>query len=165
MKSIKKISAAITMLFASVLLFSCSNDDNASVTPPTQPKTPSEILASTAWETTGSKDQNGNTVALDDPRASNFVGFAYFNIDGTFKMYNLDDSPKMQGDWFIQNRPIGTVRTIIARNNEGGIMFTRDVVVTVLTADEFTYRVNDATDASQYVDIIHTPTKHTQPSK
>ncbi|WP_218946256.1 MULTISPECIES: DUF4822 domain-containing protein [Acinetobacter] len=63
--------------------------------------TPSQRLSAQAWLTTAAKDQNTQNVALTDARAKNFVGYAYFKNDGTFKMYNLDDTPKMQGTWSV----------------------------------------------------------------
>ena len=36
----------------------------------------------------------GTNVDLKDPNVVNFVGYAYFKADGTFTMYNLDDSLK-----------------------------------------------------------------------
>ncbi|SJN08749.1 lipoprotein, putative [Leucobacter sp. 7(1)] len=123
---------------------------------------PAQLLASTAWETTGAVDQNGAPVALDDPAVRNFVGWAYYNTDGTFTMYNLDDTPKMQGDWEVS--PDGTTRTLVAKDATGTTLFTRVVPITVLTAEEFTYRiVPDTAQPDVYVDIIHTPTTHTEP--
>jgi len=121
------------------------------------------IFTSTPWLTTDATDENGNKVPLTDPRASNFVGYAYFRIDGTFNMYNLDNSPKMQGDWSFAYNAQGTLqRTIIAKNNNGDVLFTRVFDVTVLNQNEFTYRVPG--ENGTYVDIIHTPTNHPQPN-
>ena len=39
--------------------------------------------------------------ALDNPAVASFVGWAYFKADGTYTMYNLDDSPKLHGDWTV----------------------------------------------------------------
>jgi len=124
--------------------------------------TPSEVLASTPWETTSAKNNKGAQVALTDANVSNFVGFAYFKTGGTFTMYNLDDSPKMQGDWSVSAD--GKTRTIVAKNAAGQILFTRVVEITVLTQQEFTYRIypnND--DKTVYFDIVHTPSTHKEP--
>ena len=124
---------------------------------------PSAILAATPWETTGAVDQNGNPVALTDPAVANFVGWAYYDTDGTFRMYNLDDTPKMHGDWNID--PNGETRTITAKDDNGATLFTRTVPLVTLTADEFTYRViPDANTPDVYYDIIHTPTDHPEPT-
>ncbi|QIK63669.1 DUF4822 domain-containing protein [Leucobacter viscericola] len=124
--------------------------------------TPSGTLAATPWETTSAVNQNGDPVALTDPAVANFVGWAYYKTDGTFTMYNLDDSPKMQGDWTVSAD--GTSRTLVAKNAAGEVLFTRVVPITVLTDAEFTYRViPDAANPGVYYDIVHTPTTHTEP--
>lgn len=121
--------------------------------------TPSQRLSAQAWLTTAAKDQNAQNVALTDARAKNFVGYAYFKNDGTFKMYNLDDTPKMQGTWSVSED--GKTRTITAMNAEGKVFFTRVVDIVTLNAKEFTYRVK-AQDGT-FVDIVHLPTQHLQP--
>lgn len=124
--------------------------------------TPSEILSSTAWETTNAKNNKGENVPLTDANVANFVGFAYFKANGTFTMFNLDDSPKMKGDWSVPAD--GKTRTIVAKNDAGEVLFTRVVDITVLTKQEFTYRIYpDNNDKSIYFDIIHTPTDHPEP--
>lgn len=125
-------------------------------------KTPSEILASTAWETTGAKDAKGTDVPLTNAAVKDFVGYAYFDDDGTFEMYNLDDTPKLQGDWTVSDD--GKTRTIVAKDESGKELFTRDVDIRTLTADEFTYRVYpNEDDKTVYYDIVHTPTDHADP--
>lgn len=157
MKSLKKITLLLLLAACGSLLFSCSKDDK-----PGKVLTPSELLASTPWETTNAKNSNGENVALADPNVSNFVGFAYFKADGTFTMYNLDDTPKMQGDWSVSAD--GKTRTIVAKNDAGAVLFTRVVDITVLTATEFTYRIYpDSNNRAVYFDIIHTPTTHSEP--
>lgn len=125
--------------------------------------TPSDILASTAWETTGATDASGTELPLDDENVKNFVGWAYFDADGTFTMYNLDDSPKLQGDWTVT--PDGSSRHIVAKDDAGTVLFERDSEIVTLTEDEFTYRVYpDEANTEVYVDIIHTPTDHEEPT-
>lgn len=125
-------------------------------------QTPSDVLASTPWKTTGAVDQNGNRVALDDPSVANFVGWAYFDADGTFTMYNLDDSPKMHGDWSVT--PDGSSRWIAAKNDAGQVLFQRVVPITQLDKNVFTYRVYpNAADTSVFYDIVHTKTNHVEP--
>lgn len=124
--------------------------------------TPSEILASTPWKTTGAVDQNGDRVALDHPGVSNFVGWAYFDADGTYTMYNLDDSPKLKGDWTVNDA--GTERWINAKDDAGNVLFQRVVPIVELNKNVFTYRVYpNAGDTSTYFDIIHTKTNHAEP--
>ena len=124
--------------------------------------TPSDVLASTPWKTTSAVDQDGNRVALDNPAVSNFVGWAYFDADGTYTMYNLDDSPKLHGDWTVT--PDGSERWINAKDANGNVLFERTVPITQLDKNVFTYRVfPNAGDTSKYYDIVHTKTNHVEP--
>ena len=125
-------------------------------------QTPSDVLASTPWKTTGAFDQDGNRIALDDPAVANFVGWAYFKADGTYTMYNLDDSPKLRGDWTVT--PDGSERWINAKNAAGQVLFQRVVPITQLDKNVFTYRIfPNAADTSFYYDIVHTKTNHVEP--
>lgn len=124
--------------------------------------TPSETLASTPWKTTAAFDQDGDRIALDDPAVSNFVGWAYFKSDGSYTMYNLDNSPKLHGDWTVAAD--GSERWISAENAAGDVLWTRIVPITELTTHVFTYRVfPNAADTSAYYDIVHTRTNHVEP--
>ncbi len=124
--------------------------------------TPSETLASTPWKTTGAVDQNGDRVPLDHPGVANFVGWAYFDADGTYTMYNLDDSPKLKGDWTVNDA--GTERWINAKDDAGKVLFQRVVPIVELNKNVFTYRVYpNAGDTTTYFDIIHTKTNHAEP--
>jgi len=161
MNIIKKLCYGLSLLMMIITVISCS-DNNDETTVGETVLTPSQILSSTPWETTHAKNQNGQPVPLTDTHVTNFVGFAYFKADGTFTMYNLDDSPKMHGDWSVSAD--GATRTIIAKDANGNVFFTRIVKITVLTEQEFTYRIfPDANDPSVYYDIIHTPTTHPEP--
>ncbi|MGM7679644.1 DUF4822 domain-containing protein [Microbacterium sp. A94] len=125
--------------------------------------TPSDVLAGTPWETTGAVDQDENNVPLTDENVANFVGWAYYNTDGTFTMYNLDDTPKMQGDWTVSAD--GSERILLAKDTNGDVLFERAVPITELTPEEFTYRViPDEANPEVYYDIIHTPTDHAEPA-
>lgn len=159
MKIFKTLTLFVAVALTGILLFSCSKNDDLILT---LPSTPSDVLASTPWETTGAKNNKGENIALTDANVSNFVGYSYWKEDGTFTMFNLDDSPKMQGDWSVPAD--GKTRTIVAKNASGKELFTRVVDITVLTTKEFTYRIYpDANDKSIYFDIIHTPTNHKEP--
>ncbi|MFE6995100.1 DUF4822 domain-containing protein [Microbacterium sp. NPDC057659] len=126
-------------------------------------QTPSDVLSSTAWETSGATDAAGADVALDDENVKNFVGWAYFKDGGSFTMYNLDDSPKMQGDWTVTED--GKTRHIVAKDDAGEVLFERDSDIVTLTDEEFTYRVfPDPENTEVYFDIIHTPTDHEEPA-
>ncbi|MBO9732469.1 MAG: DUF4822 domain-containing protein [Chitinophaga sp.] len=160
MKNVKKVTAALLLTLCSVFFFSCSKDKD----PEPKQLTPGETLASTPWETTNARNNKGEKVVLSDANVSNFVGFAYFKADGTFTMYNLDDSPKMHGDWTVSAD--GKTRTVVAKDADGKVLFTRVVDITVLTKLEFTYRIYpNANDKTVYFDIIHTPTTHAEPKK
>ncbi|MCF3107177.1 DUF4822 domain-containing protein [Niabella sp. CC-SYL272] len=152
------VFVAASALFLS-LFTACSKDKDQT---PVPAQTPSEILASTAWETTSAKNAQGAQVALTDDNVKNFVGFAYFKASTKFTMYNLDNSPKMKGDWWLS--PDGKTRFIIARNDAGTELFRREVEITVLARTEFTYRIYpNAANKAVYFDIVHTPTTHVEP--
>ncbi|MFE5283723.1 DUF4822 domain-containing protein [Nocardia sp. NPDC056611] len=134
----------------------------ASATVAVPPGSPAALLAATAWETTSATDAQGNQVPLTDDNVKNYVGFAYFKPDGTFTMYNLDDTPKMHGDWSVPAD--GKTRTIVAKDDAGQEQFRRVTDIITLNDKEFTYRVSpDANDKTVYFDIIHTPTTHPEP--
>ncbi|WP_040816918.1 DUF4822 domain-containing protein [Nocardia jiangxiensis] len=169
----KKLASALAALAAVGLVAACGNSnssENASSTPVVASTSvavakgsPSAVLASTPWETTSAKDAHGGSVALTDDAVKNYVGFAYFKADGTFTMFNLDDSPKMHGDWTVS--PDGKTRTIVAKNAAGQSQSRRVADIVTLTDKEFTYRVYpDANDKSVYYDIMHTPTNHKEPA-
>ncbi|WP_336081977.1 DUF4822 domain-containing protein [Nocardia sp. SSK8] len=128
-----------------------------------QPGTPAATLSATAWETTSATDASGAVVALDDDAVENYVGYAYYEPDGTFTMYTLEDTPKMQGDWTVSED--GKTRTLVAKNDAGEEQSRRDVDIVTLTEQEFTYRVYpDPDDTTVYYDIVHTPTTHQKPA-
>ncbi|MFE6968307.1 DUF4822 domain-containing protein [Isoptericola sp. NPDC057653] len=170
----KPVTIAVSALVALGALTACSTGGadaaagSSSVAAEEAPaadeaQTPSDVLASTAWETTGATDADGEDVALDDEDVSAFVGWAYFDEDGTFAMYDLDDTPKMQGDWTVDED--GTTRHIVAKDDAGEVQFERDSDIVTLTGEEFTYRVfPDPEDTAVYVDIVHTPTDHEEPA-
>ena len=166
-KPAKTITALGSAVLAMSLLAACSTTGTeapASSSPAAESaaQTPSQVLSSTAWETTGAVDQDGKDVALTDDAAKNYVGFAYFNEGGDFQMYTLDDAPKMQGDWTVSED--GKTRHIVAKDDAGKTLFERDSEITKLTGEEFTYRVPSEYDKGEYVDIIHTPTDHAEPA-
>jgi len=165
--------AAVTALVGFPLA-ACSSDAG-STSPPTEAsapastavdedlQTPSELLAAHAWKTTDAVDQDGQSVALTDEDVETYVGYAYFAPDGSFTMYTLDDEPKMQGDWIVSAD--GGTRTIIAKDDDGAVLFERESQITELTETTFTYRTfPDEDDTSVYIDIVHTPTDHPAPA-
>ncbi|MFI2105406.1 DUF4822 domain-containing protein [Isoptericola sp. NPDC019693] len=170
----KPVTLAVSALLALGALTACSTDEaDAAAASDTaaaeeaaaadDAQTPSDVLASTAWETTGATDAEGDDVPLDDENVSTFVGWAYFDADGTFSMYNLDDTPKMQGDWTVDEE--GTTRHIVAKDDAGEVLFERDSDIVTLTDEEFTYRVfPEEGNTDVYYDIVHTPTDHEEPA-
>ncbi|WP_313812926.1 DUF4822 domain-containing protein [Glutamicibacter sp.] len=167
-KPAKTITALGSAVLAMSLLAACGSTASeapasSSAAAESAAQTPSQVLSSTAWETTGAVDQDGNKVELTDDAAKNYVGFAYFNDGGDFQMYTLDDAPKMQGDWTVSED--GKTRHIVAKDGSGKTLFERDSEITELTGDEFTYRTYpEEGNKEVYVDIIHTPTDHAEPA-
>ncbi|SDC11719.1 DUF4822 domain-containing protein [Niabella drilacis] len=155
-----KISVLVAAAALFLSFFAACSKDNDPVTPV---QTPSQLLSSTAWETTSARNAQGASVALTDDNVKNYVGFAYFKTNTQFTMYNLDNSPKMHGDWWLSLD--GKSRFIIARDANGAQIFKREVPITVLTNKEFTYRTYpDPGNTSVYIDIVHTPTTHQEPT-
>ena len=162
----RKLIAASTIALAAVAVVptTAAAAAPAAVTAPfsAEALTPFQTLASTPWKTTSALDAHGDRVALDDPAVKNFVGWAYFKADGTFTMYNLDDSPKMHGDWDVPAD--GATRWIAAKDANGNVLFQRVVEIVELNKNVFTYRVfPNAADTSVYYDIVHTKTNHVEP--
>ncbi|WP_185288962.1 DUF4822 domain-containing protein [Chryseobacterium lactis] len=160
MNTLKKLCylSAAMLLSASFVACSDNNDDMI-----IEQQTPSQVLSSTPWETTGAKDKNGNSVALTDASVAGYVGFAYFKADGNFAIYGLNDVLRSRGTWSVD--PQGKTRTIASLNPDGTVIFTRDVEILVLNKNEFTYRIRpNSSDPSIYYDIIHTRTSHAEPS-
>ncbi|SDJ79804.1 DUF4822 domain-containing protein [Chryseobacterium jejuense] len=159
MNTLKKLCYLSAAILLSASFVSCSSDDNEIVI---EQQTPSQVLASTPWETTGAKDKNGATVALTDANVAGYVGFAYFKADGNFAIYSLTDVLRSRGTWSVDAQ--GKTRTIAALNPDGTTIFKRDVEILVLNRNEFTYRIRpNAADQSIYYDIIHTRTPHAEP--
>jgi hypothetical protein len=154
--------AVSTVVLAALAIAPTTAAATASVASFRIAQTPSDVLVSTPWKTTSAIDQDGNRVALDNPAVSNFVGWAYFKADGTYTMYNLDDSPKLHGDWTVT--PDGSERWINAKNDAGQVLFQRVVPITQLDKNVFTYRIfPNSADTRVYYDIVHTRTNHVEP--
>ena len=161
MNTLKKLCYLSAAILLSAPFVSCSNDDDTEIV--IEQQTPSQVLASTPWETTGAKDKNGNSVALTDASVAGYVGFAYFKADGKFAIYSLTDVLRSRGTWSVDEH--GKTRTITSLNPDGSTIFTRDVEILVLNKNEFTYRIRpNAADQTIYYDIIHTKTPHAEPT-
>ncbi|GAB2639937.1 DUF4822 domain-containing protein [Nocardia goodfellowii] len=178
----KRFTIVTAAIAAVGLLGACGSDDSADTTsdsttptelatatshpaaPTVTPGSPAAALAATPWETTSARDSHGSEVPLTDDNVENYVGFAYFDPDGTFTMFGLDDAPKMHGDWSVS--PDGKTRTIIAKDDAGREQSRRVVDIVTLNDQEFTYRIYlDPADKARYYDIVHTPTTHPEPAK
>ncbi|MGN7866701.1 DUF4822 domain-containing protein [Chryseobacterium sp. 22458] len=160
MNTLKKLCYLSAAMLLSASFVACSDNDDEIII---EQQTPSQVLSSTPWETTGAKDKNGNSVALTDASVSGYVGFAYFKADGKFAIYGLNDVLRSRGTWSVDAQ--GKTRTIAALNPDGTTIFTRDVEILVLNKNEFTYRIRpNSADPSVYYDIIHTKTSHAEPS-
>ncbi len=160
MNTLKKLCYLSAAMLLSASFVACSDNDDEIII---EQQTPSQVLSSTPWETTGAKDKNGNSVALMDASVSGYVGFAYFKADGKFAIYGLNDVLRSRGTWSVDAQ--GKTRTIAALNPDGTTIFTRDVEILVLNKNEFTYRIRpNSADPSVYYDIIHTRTSHAEPS-
>lgn len=159
MNTLKKLCYLSAAMLLSVSFVACSDNDDEMII---EQQTPSQVLSSTPWETTGAKDKNGNSVALTDASVAGYVGFAYFKADGKFAIYGLNDVLRSRGTWSVDAQ--GKTRTIAALNPDGTTIFTRDVEILVLNKNEFTYRIRpNSADPSVYYDIIHTRTSHAEP--
>lgn len=159
MNTLKKLCYLSAAILLSAPFVACSSDDNEIII---EQQTPSQVLSSTPWQTTGAKDKNGANVALTDASVAGYVGFAYFKADGNFAIYNLTDVLRSRGTWSVDAQ--GKTRTIASLNPDGTTIFTRDVEILVLNRNEFTYRIRpNAADPSIYYDIIHTRTQHAEP--
>lgn len=161
MNTLKKLFYLLTVFTLTATAVSCSNDDDHLIIE--EQLTPSQVLSSTPWETTGAKDKNGQSVALTDPAVAGFVGFSYFNGDGKFAIYGLNNVLRSMGTWSVDSQ--GKTRTITALRPDGTTIFTRNVDILELNRNVFTYRIHtNASDPSVYYDIIHTKVNHAEPS-
>ena len=93
MKTFKKIALSLLVVFCTSLIFSCSDDDST-VEPVL---TPSELLASTPWETTNAKN-NKNEKMLESPERMVYSCLDLFpkGIDELMKETELSISELME---------------------------------------------------------------------
>lgn len=160
MNTLKKLCYLSAAMLLSASFVACSDNNDEIIF---EQQTPSQVLSSTPWETTGAKDKNGNTVALTDASVAGYVGFAYFKADGKFAIYGLNDVLRSMGTWSVDAQ--GKTRSISSLNPDGTVIFSRDVEILVLNRNEFTYRIRpNSGDPSIYYDIIHTRTSHAEPA-
>ncbi|MDP9959170.1 DUF4822 domain-containing protein [Chryseobacterium lathyri] len=162
MITLKKVFYLFAAFALTASFVACSDNDNEFVI--VDPAlTPSQILSSTPWATTGAKDKDGKSIALNDPAVAGFVGFAYFKSDGNFAIYGLNDVLRSIGTWSVD--PQGKTRTITSLRPDRTPIFTRDVEILELNKKVFTYRIHtNPSDPSIFYDIIHERVNHAEPA-
>lgn len=115
-----------------------------------------KIMVNKVWITTDAVDNQGHAVPSTDAKVNAFFGIARYNDDGTFKILTQEGKPKVAGVWSISDD--GSKRTLVAKKEDGSVLFTRDVENITVANDKYTYRVYpDVNDKSSYFDIIHKP--------
>ncbi len=142
------------------LMFSCSSDDNSSI--PKAKETGSEVLSKHVWITTEVKDNNGKKLDLTTMPAAMYVGYAYYKPDGTFRIVDLKDQPKMYGEWTLSDND--TKRNLVVYKSDNSVAYKRTVDLLALNNNVFTYQIADGNNASILYDVEHKPvTNHPEP--
>lgn len=139
---------------------SCSSDDNSN--PPPIEETGTEILSNHVWITTRIVDNKSNTISLDVMPGAMYAGYAYYNPDGTFRIVDFEDGPKMYGLWELRDND--TKRHLVVYNAKNEIAYERTVDLVELTNTIFTYNIPDNTNPSLIYSVEHKPvTNHPEP--
>jgi len=159
----KKNNLTLTTIFMSLLLIggniltSCNNDDNQSK----ESRTGTEILSSTAWVTSAVIDQNNVNIDRGTVPGANYVGYAYYKTDGTFRIVSLQDQPRIAGKWELIDNDTKRRLTII--RNDTTVVAEVDIVT--LKNNLFTYRaIPDRSNPTSFFNVEHIPTNHKEPS-
>lgn len=155
----------LTLTFFSFLLAiggsaltSCNNSDDA-----TENLSKSEILSKYVWNTTMVVDQNNNNLDLATAPAANYVGYAYYKTDGTFRIVDHQDRPRIFGTWKLTDND--TKRSLTVFRTDNTVAFERSVDLLKLTRNEFTYRIAPNAEApSMFFDVKHAPVNHSEPN-
>lgn len=159
-KNLLKGLTASSLILVGGILFSCSSDDNTSNSFPKE--TGSEILSKHVWLTTEVTDNNGVKLDLITMPAAMYVGYAYYKPDGTFRIVDLKDQPKMFGTWTLSDND--TKRNLIVYKSDNTEAYRRTVDLVVLNNAVFTYKIANGNDASIVYDVEHKPvTNHVEP--
>lgn len=115
-----------------------------------------EVMVGKTWVTTNAIDQKTRSIGENDKRVSMYYGSAKYHRDGTFVMYTPEGEQKMQGDWSISED--GKTRTLVAKDQDGKVLFTREVENTSVTPTDYVYRIYPSErNRDQYIDILHAP--------
>lgn len=113
-----------------------------------------KVMVDKVWVTTDSIDNKGRNIAAKDKRVMNFYGLAEYKKDGTFVMFTPEGQQKLAGDWSFS--PDGSIRTLVAKDADGNILFSRNVENITVKPNEYTYRIYPtASNKKQYIDIVH----------
>lgn len=137
---------------------SCSDDDNNQTN-----QTRTEILSSHVWITTKVTDNTGKSLPLVEQPANTYVGYAYYKADGTFRIIDFKDQPKMFGKWSLTDNETKRFLQVYKSTNE--LAYERSVDLLTVNDQVFTYRIYpSATDKDLYYDVEHKPvTDHPEP--
>lgn len=159
-KNLLKVLTVSGLFLGGSVLFSCSSDDNSSI--PTPKETGSEILSKHVWITTEVKDNKGKKMDLNTMPAAMYVGYAYYKPDGTFRIVDLKDQPKMYGEWTLSDND--SKRNLVVYKTDNSVAYKRTVDLVALNNSVFTYQIADGSNASVIYDVEHKPvTNHPEP--
>lgn len=155
------LPALILAIFGATALSSCSSDNDKKSSTIQESKT--AILAKHVWKTTEVRDNQKKKLDLAVQPAETYAGFAYYRPDGTFRILDFSDHPKIFGTWKLTDGE--TKRLLTVYNNDNSIAYTRTVDLLVLNNNLFTYRIiPNASQPTVYYDVDHHPvTNHPEP--
>ncbi|MGG5577246.1 DUF4822 domain-containing protein [Myroides sp. C15-4] len=147
--------------FSAITLPSCSSDDHKGSN--TIQETKTAMLAKHVWKTTEVRDNQKKKLDLGVQPAKTYAGFAYYRPDGTFRIIDFNDRPKMFGRWKLTDGE--TKRLLTVYNNDNTIAYARTIDFLALNNSLFTYRVvPNASQPAVYYDVDHQPvTNHPEP--
>ncbi|MHC5225012.1 DUF4822 domain-containing protein [Ignatzschineria sp. LJL83] len=117
-----------------------------------------KVMVGKTWVTTNAIDHNIRSIGANDSRVSQYYGTANYYRNGKFVMHTPEGVQKLQGDWSISED--GKTRTLVAKDKDGKVLFTRDVENTSVTPTDYVYRLYPSQyNKNQYIDILHQPQK------
>lgn len=141
------LKSAIMVAIAGAFLTACATTDLNDY---------EKVMVDKTWITTKAIDNNKRSINESDQRVSMYYGTAKYDRNGTFVMYTPSGEKKLQGDWNISED--GKTRTLVAKDDEGNTLFTRDVDNTVVAPTSYVYRIYPTeNNKNQYIDIFHEP--------
>ena len=144
-----RLKSVVLIAVAGTLLTACATKDL---------NEHERIMVGKTWVTTNAIDHKTRSIGENDQRVSMYYGSARYYANGTFVMFTPEGEQKMQGDWRISDD--GKIRTLVAKDHEGKVLFTRDVENTAVTPTDYVYRIYPSErHKDQYIDILHEPKK------